>query len=475
MGFFSNSYDLREEVFAAAGISTGDYLTKTPNPKTVVGEYSPRRVNFKQIDYVYYNDPISYATINKPIQWILNAGFRLSAEKKSTLTFFNRFFDNIGLLGDEVTIDEVHDDNLRDLGKYGNSYIELISDKEDKIIIDFRKINPARVDYARDKTGKIAIDEFAKPIGYVIEQDQSTFNTRRQKSTVPVSLKGKIAITGNARFIEAHRIAHFKFNKDSDGYWGNGWLQAALISIIRRLKIEEAEVNTIYTKSQQPLIANVGDERHEASEDDLKKVVEVLSNIKHDRIFAFPDWVKVAALETADNSMAGTAIDRLSTANSAASGVPMGFLTGKDSDAQRGTLSAMQTMLEANLDYYIKSYVAQFKKLVIDRIAKSHNIDNNIRFIWNTVTSEDKNDKINRLFTAFQMNALAPEEIRQLVITSEDLERNDESYEKFLKESKDAAKKESLPTAGNLKEKTQPEGRGSEKDQDKRELLKRKQ
>lgn len=475
MGIISNSFDLREEVFKSAGISTGDYLTRTPNPKTVVGEYSPRRVNFKQIDYVYNNDPYSYATINKPIQWILNAGFRLSSPKKSTLTFFNKFFDNIGLLGDEVTEEELHDDNFRDLGKYGNSYIELIPDMEDNIIIDIRKINPSRVDYARDRAGKIAIDNLGKPIGYVIEQNQSSFNNRSKKSSVPESLKGKILVKGSARFVEAHRIAHFKFNKDSNGYWGNGWLQPALISIIRRLKIEEAEVNTIYTKSQQPLIANVGDERHEASEDDLNNVVKVLSNIKHDRIFAFPDWVKVGALQTASNESAGLAIDRLSTANSAASGVPMGFLTGKDGDAQRGTLSAMQTMLESNLDYYIKSYTSQFKKLVIDRIAKSHGIDNEIKFVWNTVVSEDKNDKIKRLFTAFQMGAISPEEIRTLVINSEDLERNDESYKKMIEEKSAVKDNMANNSNKNLKLKTQPNGSQSGKDQNKRELMKRKQ
>jgi hypothetical protein len=475
MSILGESFDLRAVKFADVGKSAGKLGGKTPAPRTVTAEQAPRIIDFKTIDYVVNVDPYSYATINKPVQWIINAGFKLSSPKKGTLKFFNEFFDNIGLVGDEITHEELHDENLRDAFKYGNDFMELIYDTTDKLIIDIRRIKTARVDYARDKAGNIAVDQFSKPYGYVIQEDKGFFagTGSKKESTVPIALKDVVQVKSGDRFIDAHRIAHIKFNKDSSGFWGVGIMQPALKSILRRMKIEEAEVNTIYTKSQQPLIASVGDERHEAGEDDLKKVVDVLSNIKHDRIFAFPDWVKVKALETSDNDSANTAIDRLSVANSATSGVPMGFLTGKDGSAQRGTLSAMQTMLESNLDYYIKSYTSQFKKLVIDRIAKVNGFDNNIRFIWNTVVSEDKNDKVKRLFTYSQMLAIAPEEIRKIAIDSEDIERDDMAYEKFVKESKASETKSAQNTK--MQSKTQPEGNGSENDQEKKELMGRKQ
>jgi len=88
---------------------------------------------------------------------------------------FKEFFENIGEIGNDITFDELLESIFRNQMIYGNSFVEIIfNDTEDKIV-DLALIDPKKIDYAKTNDGKIILDRTGKSIGYIIKFNSDTY------------------------------------------------------------------------------------------------------------------------------------------------------------------------------------------------------------------------------------------------------------------------------------------------------------
>ena len=418
MGLFVKYLAMEKIVNLASGRSL-----PAGNPFGVIASKPTDRLNSELIDQVYMQDSTIFNIVNKQVQLIMHPGFQLKYEKLKVKKYFEEFFDNIGLIGEEVTFNELMEYIVKDELMYGNAWVELIYNQKDSKIVDLRNLPSGKMDYAKDSTGRIAIDIYGKPLGYVLNLPFGMKPTN-SGDVIPEEYKRLANITSNQVFFLPFRIAHFKINAVGDKYYGIGIISPAYVSTIRKIKIEEAQTNSIYTRGTYPVIATVGNETHEATTQELTDIVDQLANLKHNRYFAFPDYVKVAPLEVKQSDIVDNVLEYLRVNQAAAAGMPMAFATGAGEATNRSTLNNQQQILELSLEQIIKNTISSFKKYILRRISKTNlnDFESSPDLLWGDIRVEEKNEKTKRLVGYVNIGVLAPDEIREYASTSEDLE-----------------------------------------------------
>jgi hypothetical protein len=417
MGIFAKYLGTERAVNLAKGLSL-----PAGSPIGVVASKGNKGVNPEAIDAVYTQDPTTFNIVNKQVQLIMHPGFKFYSPKLRIQKYYDEFFENIGFIGEEVTTEELLEYIVQDELMYGNAYVELIYNQNDTEIVDLKNLMAGKMDFAKDSQGNVAIDMYGKPIGYVLNLPLGT-RPSNPGDEVPKQYARMVSLSSNQVFFLPKRIAHFKINAVGDRYYGTGIISPAYLSTLRKIKIEEAQTNSIYTRGTYPVIASVGNETHEATTQELTDVVDQLANLKHDRYFAFPDYVKVAPLEVKQSDIVDNVLDYLRINQAAAAGMPMAFATGAGEATNRATLNNQQQIMELTLEYVIKKTVAHFEKYIIRRIGETNlkTIKDLPKLIWGDIKAEEKNEKAKRLIAYVSSGAIEADEIREYASTSEDL------------------------------------------------------
>jgi hypothetical protein len=379
----------------------------------------------------YKEDPLTFNIINKNLQLMMHAGFEIKAKTDRWQKFYDDFFENIGDVGEEVTDKELVEYILQDLLMYGNAYVELIYEGDiNKKVLDLRVIPEKYMDYAKNGSKEIGLDKYGKPIGYIMHlpSGQSAGNLGDE---IPKIYKNKITKGGDEIFFLPQRIAHFKLFTYGDRYYGIGLIEVAHTSVERKMKIEDARTNEIYTRGANTIIANVGDETHEPGPNDLKQVLDNISNFRYDRYFSFPKWVDIKTLPIDENSATDRTLDYLRINQSACSGMPMAIITGQGETANKQTLDTQQFILELSLENIVKKFSSTFKKYILRPIAKSNSVKEIADIVFGDIVAEDKTSKSNRLTAAVAGKILAPEEVRPYILGAEGLEPDEKAYKEY--------------------------------------------
>lgn len=366
-------------------------------------------------------DPISFSLVNKQVQLIMHAGFELLAENKATKKFFDEFFENIGYIGEPITFEELFEGIFQDQLMYGNSFVELVYDEKDEKVVDLALLDAKKVDYARDSNKKVALDDYNRPIGYVYKLPTGS-SGRDIGDQPPKEYDRRVSLATEDVFMLPKRIAHFKLFTYGDRLWGVGILEPSHSSTFRKRKIEEANTNTIYTRATNPLIAEVGDERHEATPQHIEDTLDTLSNLQHNRIGAFANWVKVKTLDVKPSDIVQDTLDYLRLNQVAPAGIPLAFATGSGEATNRATLNNQQQIMELSLEDYVKKTISCFKKYVLKPIAQSNDQREVPRIRWGDVRAEEKNEKAKRLIDAVNAGILTPEEVKSYFKKVEDID-----------------------------------------------------
>lgn len=459
MGLLGNYFGTPQtRSITLAGGSTGQ-----GEPIAVVKVKGYRTINFSTIDYIYTSDSTTYNSINLMVNTIMAAGFDFMHKNNLVEKIFNEFFDNIGEVDRSVSKWSLIRNIYADLFKFGNSFMELIYNTRQTKIVDLRNLETKNVDYARDGEGNVALDDFGNPIGYVLLLDYGQ-NAVGKGDEVPEKYRRRVNLESTMIFMLPHRIAHFKMNEKSDRLWGVGVLEPVIQAILRKQAIEEAQSNSIYTRGTSPVIGYVGDTEHEATPDQLENILETISNMKHDRYFTFPNFVKIETLDVKTSEEASDFLLFLDRKQASAAGIPLPFATSSGEATNRATLNNQQQMFDQVLEYYVNNFIQQFQNQVLKRIKSENKIADYPTLIWGDVKAEEKDSKSKRLHLYVLDGVLAPEEIRPYVLKSENIKADEMTYKtylNYLRTSKPVSNKESVPEI--------------ERDQVKREITTKKQ
>lgn len=407
---------------------------------------SAERVDAKELEGCYVYDPIVFNSVNKLVQTIMGAGWELRCDgekSEETLNYFSSFLDNIGEVGEETTWEEMLSIIFQNQLIYGKHYIENVYNFNMKKIVDLVSLDPKKIDYARDNLGKVVLDENGRPLGYVQTVPMGVDTTGRGDPAPE-----NVSLGNNKIFIRRDRIAHFKLYTYGDRFDGLGVVEPAYKSIVRRQNIEEAQANSIFTRGTYPVIAYVGDKEHYPTNNMIDNAINKISNLQHNRYFAFPYWYNVKPLEVQQSEIVDNTMRYLRENSSASLGLPLAFAVGSGEATNRATLTNQQQFLEFTLNDIVQRTIATIRKQIFKRICKLKRFPSVPYLVWGDVGAENVDDKSVRLNNYVKNGILLPEDVRSYALRSEELGELENSEKK---NSKNVINK--IKTLKNLSEK----------------------
>jgi len=407
----TKSYGKKEVTLA----STGDVGVPVSSKVTPKDE----RIDPSELERAYKRDPITFNSINKSTQMIMAAGYTFEFKTEKAKAFYTEFFENIGVVGEEITLDDLFYAIYKDQKIFGSAFVELVYDaRTDKRVVDLLLIDPKRMDYAKDSEDNIVLDRYGRPVGYCYKLPWDS-SARSDGDSIPQEYKGVVTLKDNSIFMLPKRVCHFKLYISGDGLYGIGEIEPSYKSIVRRMNVEEAQSNSIYARGTYPVIAYVGDEEHEATPQNIDKTLEELTKMNHKRYHAFPNWIRVEPLEVKQSEIVQQTLEYLRVNSVASSGMPMAFATGAGEATNRATLSNQQRLLEFTLNDHIRRTIATFTKNILRRIAISNKIDEVPKITWGTIGLEGLNDKADRITRYVKNGILSSEDVKDFILKSE--------------------------------------------------------
>jgi len=398
-------------------------------PTTVQAPYPQevKRVSAWDLETCYIFDPIIFNAINKNVQTIMAAGYKISCKDKKVENWFNNFLDNVGQVGGDITFNELLEVTFQNTMIYGRHYYETVLNQYQTAIVDLVSLDPKLIDYARDSMRRIVVDKYGKPMGYCQNLPYGLDITDKGD---PVPEGSGIILINRQIFILPERIAYFKLYTYGNRFDGLGLIEPAFRAIVRKQNIEEAQANSIYARGTYPIIDYVGNENHFPTPNMIKSATEKLADMAHNRYFAVPYWHKIEPIEVKQSEVVDNTMKWLRESASASLGMPMAFATGSGEATNRATLGTLQKFMEFSLKDIVGRVCAQMKQQVFRRICAYEGFDEIPDLIWGDIGAESLDDKALRLQNYVKVGALLPEMVQDFAIESEKLNLTEEQRQR---------------------------------------------
>jgi len=392
MGFFSD--------FANQGFKHASFVDssnpigapETPATTDQDGTDSYSRVDRLKIENLYLKDAQTFNTINTYKQVLLQTGYNIIAEKKGAQSQYDKFFEEMGIVGMNIKLEQLLDRLIHDTCLYGYAYVEKVYQGDR--IVDLKPVDAKLMDYARNTKNQIVVNSAQNPVN------------------------GKVSLNHGQWFIPAEKIACFIIYPYGNGFESMGLVEPAIEDIERKIKIKTALANNIHNSAASHFIGIVGDD------------------LSYNRVATFAHPTKVESLNVQHSPQADEFMRVLRSEQSAASGLALGFAVGSGEAVNRQTLSNQREFMDMRMDS-IAFYIAeQFNTKILDALYKVNRYGSKAKLVWNEICTQDKLEKTNLLMSAIQSGVIIPEEVREYVLQAFDLKPNEVEYNKAKKEKK---------------------------------------
>ena len=335
---------------------------KDVKPKPVAAKSTPEetRIDYAELESAYINRPNVFNGINKIVQTVMSAECDISSPNKKYQDYIINFLSQIGSRGGQLTWLELKDKLIRYECIYGNTWIELIRNVANDMIVDLDFIDSKKMDYAKNGTQNIVLDVYGNPIGYV-ETLPMGVNTEGLKKIPPPE---DVVVGTNGLYIPVDRVAHFKFYTVGDGFYGIGLIEPAYKSIIRGMNMEQALANWTYNSGFPPRVVYVGDERNPPNNAKIDSALKAVKELNYKQNLSIPYYNKVELLEARSAGNIRENLDYFKEAEITSLGIPKPFVTGGGEETNRATLSNQDSMFRLTLRDIMQQFAASMRKLV---------------------------------------------------------------------------------------------------------------
>ena len=399
--YFKNKNVRAKSVVKDMGQATS-FKPNTFSTETVMTSDNITRVASSELEQAYISDPIYFSSINKQNQLIMGAGYDLVGDISKK---WEKFFENIGLIGDDMTWNEMFDHIFRYQMIYGKAFILIIMNKNRTKAIDLLLLDPKKVDYAKDQSGGVLLSTDGKQLGYMVSIPSSADETYIIGDKMPDNVKVE---SGNEKkvFIKSERIVQYKLYTFGDRLYPMGLIEPSYVSVLRKMNIEEAQANAIYQRGSYPLSVSVGDENHHPRPQDVEKAAKTFSKIKHDRVIAHPYWEVPTVIEAKQSDAVDNVLVYLRRNQIASLSMPESLAIGSGESTNRATLNNQQAFLEYTLIDIVQKTLATTVKYLIKPIAKLNDWSE-ITFKWGDIRAESEMDKADTIMNAVRYGALS--------------------------------------------------------------------
>lgn len=375
-----------------------------PAPMAVKAKTELPRVSRADLESIYINEPTVFNAINRTVDLIMGAEHKLEGDE-SAVREFNEFLSGIGEIGGRFEWEELLTRIFQHQFIYGNAYVELIFNKQGTKIVDLDIIDPKKMDYAKDATGNIVLDEYGNPVGYVESVPLAAMGEALKSDKPPE----KVTLTGNQIFFNPERIAHFKLYTVGDGFDGIGLIEPIYQTAVNKMDVSNA-LSVFFKRIGFPTrVAMVGDSLHEPTEDMLTKANEALSQADYQSSFVVPYYVKLDVLEPKRPEKIREHVIHYVNEIVTGLGMPKAFVTGIGDVSNRATLRTQAYIYRFTLKGIISRTARAIEKNIFARIAKYNGIKSIPRIVWGEISVEELGNKADRLASYVKSGIIEPD------------------------------------------------------------------
>ncbi|MFB6076248.1 MAG: phage portal protein, partial [Candidatus Aenigmatarchaeota archaeon] len=289
----------RAELDKKSPVSSGGvHRGKTPDEKIV-------RIPPTELEKLYYEDPLVHAGINFYTRQITGEEFTIiptSGTSDNDLHRIREFVETTELrnkLGNA----------MRDMGIYGNAFMEIIWNKRGDKVKDLVPLDPKNMEFIKEKVKgkkKVATDEMGEPIGYIQKVGGMSSNKDIEKYNEIVSkFKGiQMKDIEVEKGIPFHRdqIVHFRLQKLSDTLMGIGLIEPVYDIVKMKMNVEDALEDGISRSSRPDLVGKVGtfQENEPVRAKDTEALKNNLEKMRSEEygVISIPEYWDVDELDT---------------------------------------------------------------------------------------------------------------------------------------------------------------------------------
>jgi ribonucleotide reductase beta subunit family protein with ferritin-like domain len=391
--------------------STYELEDKSIPEKPKVQKSTPirTRIDRSELEEAYYKSPLVFNSINKIVQTILSGNPELVCKNKKILDYYNNFLDNIGFIGGEAHWDEVLEQIFRYQCIYGEAYVEIIYNVKGDKIVDLALIDPKKIDYAKDKSGNIALDSYGRPLGYVqtLPYEQMQQN---QKGEINIDVPPSVKLEANQIFIPPDNIAHFKLYTVGEGFYGIGLVESAYQDIKTQLNLEQDYGEKAHSTLFPTRVATVGDLNHEPSPQKVQSILQNLRKAVYSTEIAIPYHVKLDMLQPKNPATLRDFLEYFGDDVISGMGIPKPYATGRGGDLTRAALDKMNQLFELSLRDIIARTTKTIERQIFRKIAFLENFSEYPKFQWGPIGVEEASAKANRLIEYVKVGIISPDD-----------------------------------------------------------------
>ena len=357
------------------------------------------RVSLDDLEKRYKDDPIVYNSINVRTQTIMAPGYHLVGDKND-IAVVEDFFKNIGSVGGGLPWTEILTRIYQHQFIYGRAWIELIPNVEKTELVDIDIIDPKKMDYLRDSSGNIVLDEFSNPIGYVENIGWEGSSNAKIMPPAPYRLEsGQI-------FLPPDRAVQFIYNTMGDGFEGIGLVEPIYRASIRRNDAESAWANSPIFPM---LVSKIGNESHEPTKQHLISALDELSASKKRSVFTYPYWVDINMLQAKQPEKVIDQFKHYEDAEIAGLGLARAFAKWEGGETNRDTLARQEFMLKISLKNTAFKTCEKIVRNIFGKMYEYGQIKSIPIMVWNEIALQELDSKAERLVKYLSSGAITPD------------------------------------------------------------------
>ena len=376
------------------------------DPKTVKTTPRKARVSLYELELTYLHDATLFNSINKIVQTIMSARHEIIANDKEVQKYYQGFTENLGSSGSLITWEGLLTTIFKFQCIYGRSWVENILNKRGNTIVDWDSVDPKTMDYAKDSRGRIVMDKFGNPVGYVQKISYDHYFDNQFIKTAREKAPPKVSLQPNEIYIERNRIAQTKLFTVGDGFYGVGLLEPIYNMSIRKANVEEALANAIWRHGFPIIWAKLGDMQHEPTPQQIQTMLDKLKNLHFKKEIATPFYYELHMLESKQSSRMQQHLDYFQNQQITGLGIPKPYATGLGEATNRATLNNMSDLFQLTLRDIIQNTTESIRQQMFKPIADMEGFKEVPTIVWDMVGIDEKDRKSKRIVSYVKAGVL---------------------------------------------------------------------
>ncbi len=433
----------REEMDRNAPISSSGMSRGEPRDEEI------ERVKPEKLEKYYFYEPLAYAGVNFYVNHVTGEDYKIMELEGQDSNKKHKVRDFLSKVSFNSKLDAI----MRDMGIYGNAFIELVWNKKGDELVDLVILDPKDMEFlkAKNDSGEevVAVDEMGDPIGYIQKIDgfgSQRKDVERYKEIVSDFDHIDMDHIKVENGIPFHRdeIAHFRLQLLSDSLMGVGLIEPVFDTITLKIESEEALGDGLKRAATPDLVGKAGtfDEQEPVRSGDTDALKSSLENMRKGDfgVIAIPEYYDISQLEP-DIAGQQEYYRMFSDLIAVGMGLPPGLIS-RGADVGTGVAEIQNSLTEKVIKSFQNSISRDCREQIFEVILDANKISETPDMKWKDLNILTKGKKVRRIGELLRAGAITRDRrLEQHLRDLEDLPPLPEETEDEEKERKEQANK----------------------------------